>query len=199
MTGWISERLQRNGSAKIAIVGSAFGVEVRDALLETSPPVRQSLSVVLLDLDPAALDFARQRLQSLLAPEQLVLQSANLFRLADRPGLTANLAGANLILCPGLFDYLDDATAVATIRCLFNQLARGGELILFQFAPHNPTRAYMEWFANWYLIYRDEDAFRRLLDVAQLPDAAMEFAAESLGIDLYAKIRRIESSLPNAV
>jgi len=199
MSEWISSLITINSSAKIAIVGSAFGLEVRDALLATPVEARQSLQVVLLDLDPAALDFARAQLDSLLGSQQLVLQSVNLFRLADRPGFAANLTGANLILCPGLFDYLDDAAAVAMIRCLFDQLSSGGELVIFQFAPHNPTRAYMEWFANWYLTYREEDAFRRLLGVAKLPGAAIEFAAEPLGIDLYAKITRNDSTASRAV
>jgi SAM-dependent methyltransferase len=192
MTEWISEMLMEKTAAKIAVVGSAFGLEIRDALKVATPAARQSLTVVLLDLDPAALEFARNELQPLLPSEQLVLQPTNLFRLADRPSLAANLADSNFVLCPGLFDYLDDTASVEMIRCLFRQLASGGRLIIFQFAPHNPTRAYMEWFANWYLTYRDQQAFRRLLEISKPKDATIEFAAESLGIDLYAKISRAE-------
>jgi extracellular factor (EF) 3-hydroxypalmitic acid methyl ester biosynthesis protein len=100
------------------------------------------------------------------------------------------LAGSDLIFCPGLFDYLHDEAAVEMIRCLFGQLASGGQLCVFQFAPHNPTRAYMEWLGNWYLTYRDERAFRRLFEAAKLNGGAAEFGAEPLGIDLYAKITR---------
>src|SRR6185369_18074367 len=106
---------------------------------------RPSLAVTLLDLDPAALEFANKQLESLLPAGQLVLQPTNLFRLPVRPGLAGNLAGSDLLFCPGLFDYLDDDPAIAMIQCLFAQLAPGGRLIIFQFAPHNPTRAYMEW------------------------------------------------------
>jgi extracellular factor (EF) 3-hydroxypalmitic acid methyl ester biosynthesis protein len=192
MTGWICETLGAKRPAKIAVVGSAFGLEIRDALTSVTAEARPSLTAVLLDLDPAALEFARNELQPLLPPEQLVLQPTNLFRLPDRASLATKLAASNLILCPGLFDYLDDAAAVQLIRCLFHQLSPGGRLVIFQFAPHNPTRAYMEWFANWYLTYRDQDAFQRLVEFAELQSAAIEFAAEPLGIDLYAKISRNE-------
>jgi SAM-dependent methyltransferase len=199
MTEWIMAMLDEDRQTKIAVVGSAFGLEIRDALTSVTNQASQSLTAVLLDLDPAALDFAGNELQPLLPPEQLRLQPANLFRLAERPNLAAKLTGSDLILCPGLFDYLDEAAAIKLIRCLFRQLSPGGRLVIFQFAPHNPTRAYMEWFANWYLTYRDRSAFQRLFELAELENAAVEIAAEPLGVDLYAKIDRRESLLPRAV
>ncbi len=199
MTQWIVDTVKlRLGSdsdqalarTKIAMAGSALGLELREALAEMDDFGWQSVQATLLDLDPAALDFARGHLLPPLLPEQVAFTNANLFRLPDRPRLAAELAGTNLLLCPGLFDYLDDATAKSMIHCLFGQLAPGGRLIVFQFAPHNPSRAYMEWFGNWYLIYRDIAAFRALIEQANLPDSNIEFGAEPLGIDLYVQITR---------
>jgi extracellular factor (EF) 3-hydroxypalmitic acid methyl ester biosynthesis protein len=190
MSQWIEQTLHQPSPIRVAIVGSAFGLEVRDALVSMNAEARQSLTITLLDLDPAALEFARQQLDSLLKPEQLVLQPANLFRLPDRSSLATTLSDSNLILCPGLFDYLDDDGALKMIRCLLSHLASGGRLVIFQFAPHNPTRAYMEWFGNWYLTYRDREAFQRLFVAATTENASLEFDAEPLGIDLYAKVTR---------
>jgi extracellular factor (EF) 3-hydroxypalmitic acid methyl ester biosynthesis protein len=78
------------------------------------------------------------------------------------------------------------------LRRLYEQLAPGGRLIVFQFAPHNPTRGYMEWFGNWYLTYRDEAALARLIESAELPGAMVTYGAEALGVDLYAMIQRQE-------
>jgi SAM-dependent methyltransferase len=169
----------------IAVVGAALGLEARDALLRLSDSERRRLRFVLLDLDPAAIEFGRQQLAGLLAPAQLTAAPANLFRLAERPRLAEPLQGADWIFCPGLFDYLDDAAAAAMLRCLYEHLAPGGRLILFQFAPHNPTRAYMEWFGNWYLLYRDAEQLARLVAEAGL---RAEFGAEAEGIDLLAHI-----------
>ena len=102
----------------------------------------------------------------------------------------APLGGSRWIFCPGMFDYLDDASTTAVLQCLYGQLASSGRLIVFQFAPHNPTRAYMEWFGNWYLTYRDETAFRRLVESANFPDATVTYGAEALGVDLYAMVQR---------
>src|SRR5262245_55883592 len=55
-------------SRQIAIFGSAFGLEIRDALQRLDEPARARLQVTLLDLDPAAVDFARGQLAHLLPP-----------------------------------------------------------------------------------------------------------------------------------
>jgi extracellular factor (EF) 3-hydroxypalmitic acid methyl ester biosynthesis protein len=175
---------------RVAIVGSAFGLEVRDALRRLSPSQRDNVHVTLIDVDPAAIEFARGQLSPLLAENRLTAISTNLFRLPERPQEASLLAGSDLLFCPGLFDYLEDSAAIAMLRALYEQLHPGGRLTIFQFAPHNPTRTYMEWIANWYLIYRNAEQFRRLVDSAGLLGAECAVGAESLGVDVYAAITR---------
>lgn len=192
---WIvgaASKSRRSTQLHFAIVGSAFGLEVRDALLRLSPTQRDHVRVTLLDLDPAAIDFARAQLTPLFPADHLSAVSTNLFRLPNRPQDASLLAGTDLLFCPGLFDYLDDRAAIAMLRTLYEQLTPGGRLTVFQFAPHNPTRAYMEWMANWYLIYRDADQFQRLLESANLSGSEFAVGAEALGVDLYAAVGRKE-------
>jgi hypothetical protein len=174
----------------LAVVGSAFGLEIKDALQRLDTSLRQRLRVTLLDLDPEAIEFARRELGTLLGPDQLTAVSANLFRLAQRPQIAALLDGADLIFCPGIFDYLDEAAAVQMLKALWECLADGGRLTVFQFAPHNPSRAYMEWIANWYLIYRDEQQLRAIVQAVGDFESSAEFGAEPLGVDLYVSLRR---------
>jgi hypothetical protein len=178
-------------SIRIAIVGSALGLEVREALVRLDEDQRRLVHVTLLDLDPAAIDAARERLTSLLPAAQVTAMSTNLFRLPQRKAARGALAGTDLLLCPGLFDYLDDAAAAAMLGCFFESLAPGGRMVVFQFAPHNPTRGYMEWIANWYLTYRDAAELRRVVETAGLAGAEIVFGAEGLGIDLFVEARRL--------
>src|SRR5205085_7659986 len=106
---------------KIAVGGSAFGLEVRDGLVVLGEAARQRVSVVLLDMDPAALDFARSQLEPLLPPERLTTTAENLFRLPERPRAASWLEETDLLFCPGLFDYLDDATATAMLATFWRQ------------------------------------------------------------------------------
>jgi extracellular factor (EF) 3-hydroxypalmitic acid methyl ester biosynthesis protein len=185
MRDWIVEAVRERPAVKVAVVGSAFGLEVRDALLDLAPHERAQVAITLLDLDPAAISFARQQVADLLRPEQLVAESVNLFRLPRRPQLAAPLTGVDLLLCPGIFDYLDDVAAEEMLRLFWNVLAPGGRMTVMQLAPHNPSRALMEWIGNWHLIYRDEAEFRQVVTSAEIPAAASLFGAEPLGVDLY--------------
>lgn len=191
MTQWIRESArEREGSFQVSLVGSALGVEIRDALHSMDIREREKVSAVLLDLDPAALEYAQSQLCELLPPEGLILASENLFRLPDRTQIANCLAGSNLLLCPGLFDYLDDKAAAKMLRAFWDQLAPGGRLAVFQFAPHNPTRGYMEWFGNWYLIYRDRQQLDALAAAAGIPADQIELGAEATGTDHFLIARR---------
>jgi extracellular factor (EF) 3-hydroxypalmitic acid methyl ester biosynthesis protein len=198
MADWIVEEatarhhspLTTHHSLHVATLGSAFGLEVRDALLRLDPSTRQSIHVTLLDVDPAAAEAANRELSPLLPPERLTATSTNLFRLPERPRTAQPLHGADLLFCPGLFDYLDDPAAAAMVRCLYQQLAPGGRLTVFQFAPSDPTRAYMQWFANWYLIYRDQRQLYQIVAAAGLTGAIATYGAEPLGVDLYVTVTK---------
>ncbi|MEX2174079.1 MAG: hypothetical protein WD872_06935 [Pirellulaceae bacterium] len=192
MSEWIVAAAETTAHPlRVAIVGSAFGLEVRDALLALQPAQRSRIAVTLLDMDPAALAFAREQLTGLLPEQQIVSTATNVFRLADRPRLAEPLAGSHLLFCPGLFDYLDDASATAMLRLFWNCLAPEGRATIFQFAPHNPSRGYMEWLGNWYLLYRDAEQCRALAQQAGIPPAAVEIGAEGQGIDLFLTVRRV--------
>jgi extracellular factor (EF) 3-hydroxypalmitic acid methyl ester biosynthesis protein len=189
MAEWIAARARQGRRSdqplRVAVVGSAFGLDVGAAVRLLSSEPRSALWISLLDMDPAALEFARQHLAPLLAPtDRLDAIPTNVFRLAQRRRLAAPLADTDLLLCPGLFDYLDDSQAAEILRVYWEQLAPGGRLYVFQFAPHNPSRAYMEWLGNWYLIYREAEQLGGLAARAGIPPTAIELGAEPLGIDL---------------
>jgi hypothetical protein len=151
---------------------------------------RQRLELVLLDLDEAALEFARANLAMHLGPQQVALHRENLFRLAAADRRSALLERADAIVCLGLFDYLADEPAAGLLRMIWHGLAPGGLALVGNFAPHCPTRAYMEWIGNWYLIYRTAEELRRLASAAGLPPEGFDITAERLGIDLFIHARK---------
>jgi extracellular factor (EF) 3-hydroxypalmitic acid methyl ester biosynthesis protein len=202
VTDWIVAAANCNhaDSLTVAIVGSAFGMEIRDALLRLDPAERKRVRITLLDLDPQALDIAAALLMPLLPSDNLFAQNINPLNLLRRPHLAAGLLlGSDLIFCPGVFDYLEGDDATAMLRTLYAQLAPGGRLTAFQFAPHDPTRAYMEWIGNWYLTYRDATTFRACVEQANLPSANLTFGAEPLGVDLFVTATAPSTLLPSSV
>ena len=90
----------------------------------------------------------------------------------------------DFLICSGLFDYLPDKAATAMLRLFWERLAEGGVLLVGNFAPHNPTRAYMEWIGNWYLTYRTGSDLERLAVGAGIPPDKFSLGSEAMGVDL---------------
>ncbi len=154
------------GHARVACVGSGPAVELREVAqsLQCSPV---SLQITLIDMDQQALDHAVAGLSAWLERCDLQPVRANLARL-ERAGPLQQLTGCvDYLYCPGFFDYLDDLAAQQMLCLLADWLAPGGEMTVYNFAPTNTSRGYMEWIGNWYLIYRDTLSMRQL--AASLP------------------------------
>ena len=109
-------------------------------------------------------------------------------------GSSADVLGTpDFLVCPGLFDYLDEDSAVATIEAFWNKLASGGLLLVGNFAPHNASRAYMEWIGNWYLILRDATELEGLAARAGVPPEGITVSAEATGSNLVLNAQRVQT------
>lgn len=88
-----------------------------------------------------------------------------------------SLGRFDFVYAAGLFDYLTDPTACALAGRMVELTRPGGQLLIPNFAPCCPDRAYLETFMEWNLIYRDE------FDMAQLVEALP--AAQIASYDIY--------------
>lgn len=175
---------------KIVVLGSGSGLEVAAALHQLSIQDRARGEFWLLDLDPAAIALAEQNLQPLLPPESFHCLAENLVRLPGKPRIVEQLQNASLAICTGFFDYLEDDTAAALLKVFWQLLGPGGQSLVFNFAPWNPTRAYMEWIGNWYLIYRTRSDLAQLAKAADIPSNSIQVSAEASGVDLLLRLHK---------
>jgi hypothetical protein len=166
-------------------LGSGPALDIAAALAMLPAEHRARLRVTLLDLDPEALEFAGRRLQPFLPADALECVRENLFRLPQRRDPERIIGTPSFLVCSGLFDYLGDVAAIDMLRLLWQRLDAGGQLLVGNFLPHNPTRAYMEWIGNWYLIYRTPDELARLGLAAGIPANCLSLSTELLGVDLF--------------
>lgn len=170
---------------RVVSIGSGPGIDLEQAALRITSDDRRRLRFTLVDIDEQALDAARARLEPVVASEQVRACRENLARLARGRRGAELIAGCDLLVCTGLFDYLEEPEAVAMLRLFAAALRPGGVLYVGNFAPRCTTRAYMEWIGNWYLIYRTADDLRRLAAVAELSAGATQIVAERTGADLF--------------
>lgn len=172
----------------VVSIGSGPAVDVIWAAQQLDKSQRAQLFVTLIDLDPNALEHCQQKLAPLIVRENLELIRQNLYRLWRFESLPGRRSDADLIYCTGLFDYLDDKDAAGLLHTLARWVDRG-QLLVFNFSPANPTRAFMEWVGNWYLTYRTESGLRDLAERAQLPTERVRFDAEPMGVNLFLEMR----------
>ncbi|WP_395055366.1 methyltransferase domain-containing protein [Polaromonas sp.] len=89
----------------------------------------------------------------------------------------------DLIWSAGLFDYFNDEWFVTALKRLARALTPGGSLVVGNFSPSNPQRAYMEVFGEWVLHHRSTEQLLALAERAGLHDAVI--GQEPLGINLF--------------
>jgi extracellular factor (EF) 3-hydroxypalmitic acid methyl ester biosynthesis protein len=68
----------------------------------------------------------------------------------------------DLVYSAGLFDYLQDATAIALMKAMFARLSPGGVLSIANFTRDSHGRGFMAGFMDWCLIYRNEQDLQSL-------------------------------------
>jgi len=183
-------RERRAAPMHVASIGSGPAIDVERALQQLTTMERHTVRVTLMDMDPAALDHARGRLEPLLGEGQLHCLRENLFRMAQRNKTGGQFETFDFLVCSGLFDYLDDGAVAAMLSEFWRLLSPGGKLMVFNFGPANTSRDYMEWIGNWYLIYRDAHTMMDLARQARLDHGRVSVSAEETGANLYWQARK---------
>jgi len=175
---------------RVVSIGAGPGIDIQRAVRMISPARREKLEVVLLDLDEKGLEFAQTRISNALPAQQITCRRENLFRLPKRSQAMPHHGETDFLICTGLFDYLEDASAATMLQLFWQQLAPGGTMVVGNFAPHCSTRAYMEWIGNWYLIYRTPAELAALAAAAELPTGTWSIGAERSGTNLFLTARK---------
>ena len=144
-------------------------------------------SFVLTDADVGALDLARARLSRLGDRCHFVHG-----RVPRSLAAVARFGPFDLVVAGGLFDYLPDAWAVATLRATLRMLAPGGRLLLSNIAAGNPFRPWLEYLAEWRLIERSEADLVRLLGEAGFPADRVRIERDTTQLTLMVDARSAE-------
>lgn len=172
---------------KLVSVGSGPAEDIWLAQRQLEPDECRRLEVHLLDMDPRALAFCEQRLTEDRYKRwgDVRTHRCNLKRLNRSSDAREVLHGADLIVCPGFFDYLEHEEVTMMLALFFGHLRSSGTLYAFNFAVGNPSRAYMEWIGNWYLVYRTTDELQAARDEAGIPDSSETIGCEAENVNLY--------------
>jgi len=151
---WLAPRIAAHPTCRVVDLASG-PCRMERELLEGGWGERARL--VAVDQDPEALVYALEVLGEYAHRVELVQENA--LRIARARTPHPSLAGARYVVSLGLFDYLPRLVAVNLLRALRRLVEPGGEVLVGNFATGNPTRTFMEWAADWVLVYRSEREF----------------------------------------
>lgn len=174
-----------DGEYRIASIGVGTGIDVQRGLALVPDGQRDRMHVVLLDLDEQGLQFAQAQVSQTAATGAVTCVRENLFRLGRKQNSGELLGAPSFLICSGLFDYLDDDAAIDLLTLFWNRLASNGQMMVGNFLPTHPTRAYMEWIGNWYLVYREPGDLICMADAAGIPIECRRVGADRYGVDLF--------------
>ncbi len=97
----------------------------------------------------------------------------------------------DVVYCAGLFDYLSDRVCKRLLNVFYDLVAPGGLLIATNVHPSNPWRNWMEYLAEWHLVYRTEEQFLALAPEAA-PAGAPRMLADVTGVNIFLEVRKPE-------
>jgi SAM-dependent methyltransferase len=157
---WLAERLERWPTAIVADIACGPCRLEKDVL---DSGIADRARFVAMDGDDQALAYARGVVG---ADARVQLWHENALHIAREPQSAAPMAGADVVVSLGLFDYLPDRIAVRLLQALGSAMRVGGEIVVGNFADDNPSRLFMEWFGDWSLIHRTEREFLGLFEQA---------------------------------
>jgi extracellular factor (EF) 3-hydroxypalmitic acid methyl ester biosynthesis protein len=183
---WIRERMADHtpeNPLRVLSVACGPAEELQEILL--APEDVGKVHVTLLDQDPEALAQAGDvidRVEEKLGvrPQAATVCTSVRTMLGKTKGDDRSY---DFIYSMGLFDYLTDTTATAVLSWLYSKLAENGELVVGNFHARNPSRVFMDYWADWTLWYRTEGQMLRLVD--SLPGAKTRIDFEESGCQIF--------------
>lgn len=174
---------------RVASIGCGPAREVVE-FLERYPALGKHVQMVLVDQDQAALDAAKVALGSLAFDTGLdveyLRQSARNF--ISSGNAWEYLGYCDLIYSAGMFDYLDDDAFRRMLSALAKARKTGGEILIGNFGPDNPSRVAMEYFTDWHLIHRSKEQLMALVPEGFPKVKEIRVDSEKLGINLFLRI-----------
>jgi extracellular factor (EF) 3-hydroxypalmitic acid methyl ester biosynthesis protein len=180
--------LGRHGFRFLSIAAGPAS-ELDDVL--TGPEDLEQLHCTLLDQDPFAMDIARRtvaRVEARAGGKAKVryVQDSVRTMLRDR-NLAERLGRHQFVYSMGLFDYLTPPVARAVLARIHELVLPGGTLLIGNFHESNASRVYMDYWGDWPLYYRSEDAF---LSLAEGLEGNISLSYDETGAQMFLRIER---------
>ncbi|MFC5455303.1 class I SAM-dependent methyltransferase [Prosthecobacter fluviatilis] len=188
-----TERMAAQGKvARIYNLGCGPAQEIQNFL--THEPISDSADLLLLDFNDETIMHTTRSLEELRNRHRrrtgLRFEKKSVHQVLKESGRAAAQAGTyDMVYCAGLFDYLSDRICRRLLEIFYDLLAPGGLLIATNVHPSNPWRNWMEYLAEWHLVYRDEEQFLKLAP-DRAPPGSFLVKPDPTGVNIFLEVRK---------
>ncbi|MFC1568741.1 SAM-dependent methyltransferase [bacterium] len=131
-----------------------------------------------VDHEEQAIDYAKNLLEGTDVDKRVHLDCCNAFHFRSEKQY-------DLIWSAGIFDYLENRSAIILLKRLWRNLKSDGQLVFGNFSPKNPTRTGMELIGKWYLIHRSAHELIMLCEKASIPYSSICVESEPMGVNFF--------------
>lgn len=189
-----------NSNFKISSIACGPGREL-ELFVNNLSNIDKNISLNYVDQDKNALEYAKTNINQItmnkLKKSEIKIDS-NFYqddvvkRLIWKKGVPSNLKDSDVIVCAGLFDYLEDRVAQRLVDSFLEIVKAGGLVIVGNVAKQNPSEFPMSYVLEWELFQRnDKDMENMISDKSlQLHDLDFSVVSEESGINKFLIIRK---------
>jgi extracellular factor (EF) 3-hydroxypalmitic acid methyl ester biosynthesis protein len=175
------QRQMQKGLVRLTSLACGPAQELFDVFTELGV---EGFAATGIDIDKEALAVLGDRIKLNRVP--ICPLHGNLIYLATGRQ-TLGLPQQDLVYSIGLIDYFNDAFVIKLMDWIFDRLRPGGRVILGNFHPKNPSRAFMDYVLDWRLIHRDESKMDELYCASKFGKPSTRVLFEDEGINLFAE------------
>lgn len=174
----ILEKISHEAGRAINVlnVGSGPGRDMEEYFF--SRP-RSTVHIDCVDMDAKAIAHASHLNRNFL--DKITFHHRNIFRFRPQKSY-------DLIWSAGLFDYLDERSFRFLLQKFIQIIKPGGQVVIGNFSPNNPSRDYME-FGRWNLIHRDKEQLRQLAETCNIWKHDIIINSEPEGVNLFLHVK----------
>jgi extracellular factor (EF) 3-hydroxypalmitic acid methyl ester biosynthesis protein len=182
----ICQAIEVRGRVRLASIGCGPAHELF-VLLQRHPELGPYMDVALIDQEERGLVYCERTLSPLAirtgAKVHFIKESVR--RLLTAKKLKEALGERDFIYSAGLFDYLNARSFSTLLAVLYEALAPSGHLAIGNFAGNNPSRYFMEYCLDWFLIHRTRQDLLSFVPALSPAPARAEVDAEPSGVNLF--------------
>ncbi|RME25085.1 MAG: class I SAM-dependent methyltransferase [Deltaproteobacteria bacterium] len=181
---------EKSGSLKVLSVACGPAWEVGDIVKAPEDAARYEFT--LLDQDPLALEEAEAECKRVAKkigrPVNFRTVRQSVRTMLASPEFKDQIGLHDMVYAMGLFDYLTGPVAPLVLQKMYELVTPGGVLLIGNYHPRNPTRIYMEYWADWVLYYRDE---QKMMDLTgSISGCETDLRLEDAGCQLFLTVRK---------